>query len=79
MKLTETFKQSFVKKFSTQSEMTLLEYLDLCKTDKMAYANAAERMLQIRKFASTKHLKISMVLKNPSSAWWPISDTLHKV
>ena len=45
MKLTETFKQSFVKKFSTQSEMTLLEYLDLCKTDKMAYANAAERML----------------------------------
>lgn len=45
MKLSEGFKSSFVKKFATPSEMTMEEYLELCKTDKMAFANAAERML----------------------------------
>ena len=45
MKLSDSFKSSFVKKFAPASEMTLMEYLELCKTDKMAYANAAERML----------------------------------
>lgn len=45
MKLSDSFKSSFTKKFSNDSEMSLMEYLELCKTDKMAYANAAERML----------------------------------
>lgn len=45
MNLSESFKSSFVKKFTSDAEMSLMEYLDLCKTDKMAYANAAERML----------------------------------
>lgn len=45
MKLSSSFKSSFVKKFASNSEMTIEEYLTLCKTDKMAYANAAERML----------------------------------
>ena len=45
MKLSTNFKTSFAKKFAANQEMSLLEYLELCKTDKMAYANAAERML----------------------------------
>ena len=45
MKLSESFKSSFTKKFAAGEEMPLMDYLELCKTDKMAYANAAERML----------------------------------
>jgi serine protein kinase len=45
MAFSDTFKSSFAKKFAANSEMSLIEYLELCKTDKMAYANAAERML----------------------------------
>jgi serine protein kinase len=44
-KLSNSFKSTFAKKFATNTEMTIEEYLNLCKTDKMAYANAAERML----------------------------------
>ena len=42
--LFEDFKSSFDR--TKQTEMTLLEYLELCKADKMAYASAAERMLK---------------------------------
>ena len=45
MKLSESFRASFARKFANDSEMSLMDYLELCKTDKMAYANAAERML----------------------------------
>lgn len=45
MKLSDSFKSSFAKKFARDSEMSITGYLELCKTDKMAYANAAERML----------------------------------
>ena len=45
MNLSTSFKESFTKKFASDDEMPLLQYLELCKTDKMAYANAAERML----------------------------------
>lgn len=45
MKLSESFKSSFTKKFSAGEEMPLMDYLELCKTDKLAFANAAERML----------------------------------
>ncbi len=45
MKLSSSFKSSFERKFATNLEMPIEDYLDLCKTDKMAYANAAERML----------------------------------
>lgn len=45
MKLSSSFKQSFTKKFASNAEMSIEEYLELCKTDKLAYANAAERML----------------------------------
>lgn len=37
--------QGFANKFTKPEEMSLAEYLDLCKTDKMAYASAAERMV----------------------------------
>lgn len=36
---------SFSAKFAKPEVMTLDAYLDLCKTDKMAYASAAERMV----------------------------------
>ena len=45
MNFSDSFQSSFTKKFAAGKEMTLMEYLELCKTDKMAYANAAERML----------------------------------
>jgi serine protein kinase len=45
MVLTDSFKSSFSRKFAAKSEMSLMDYLELCKTERMAYANAAERML----------------------------------
>ena len=39
----ETQKQRFQSRSNT--EMSIEDYLELCKTDKMAYASAAERML----------------------------------
>jgi serine protein kinase len=45
MKITDSFKSSFARKFAAKSEMSLMDFLELCKTNKMAYANAAERML----------------------------------
>ena len=45
MNLSTSFKESFIKRFASDDEMPLMQYLELCKTDKMAYANAAERML----------------------------------
>jgi|SRR5579859_853545 len=45
MKLSSTFTSSFARKFASNAEMPILDYLDLCKTDKMVYANAAERIL----------------------------------
>ena len=43
MKLFDTFKQQYQK--AREEEMTLVEYLDLCKQDRLAYASPAERML----------------------------------
>jgi serine protein kinase len=45
MKISSTFKKSFETKFKANDEMTIEEWLDLCKKDKMAYATATERML----------------------------------
>lgn len=42
-KLLSSFTDRYEK--SKEEEYTLAEYLDICKTDKMAYASAAERML----------------------------------
>ena len=41
--LLNRFKDRFESRQS--AEMTVTEYLELCKTDKMAYATTAERML----------------------------------
>lgn len=45
MSLSVKLKVSFEKKFASNEEMSILEYFELCKRDKMAYASAAERML----------------------------------
>jgi serine protein kinase len=43
MKLFDAFRQTYSK--SREESMTLAEFLDLCKRDRLAYASAAERML----------------------------------
>jgi serine protein kinase len=45
MSTLSSLKASFEKKFSKPEVLTLDQYLDLCKTDQMAYATAAERMV----------------------------------
>jgi serine protein kinase len=45
MKFSDKFKSSFERKFAAGEEMSLMEYLDLCKSTPLAYATAAERML----------------------------------
>jgi len=40
------FKKTFKQKFAEDNEMSLLDYLEKCKNDKMMYASAAERMLE---------------------------------
>jgi len=42
--INELFKASWTEK--TQERMSVQEYLDLCRTDKMAYATAPERMVK---------------------------------
>ena len=44
MSITKLFKQNFER--GGHTTMTLLEYLDLCKTDSLAYATASERMVR---------------------------------
>ena len=43
MNLFDSYRQLYVK--ARDEEMSLLEYLDLCKKDRLAYSSAAERML----------------------------------
>lgn len=43
MNLFESYRETYVK--TRDEEMSLMEYLDLCRQDPMAYASAAERML----------------------------------
>lgn len=44
MSITKLFKQNFER--GGHTTITLLEYLDLCKTDSLAYATASERMVR---------------------------------
>ncbi|MFT3801474.1 MAG: PrkA family serine protein kinase [Burkholderiaceae bacterium] len=43
MNLFDTYREQYVK--ARDEEMSLLDYLELCKNDSLAYASAAERML----------------------------------
>jgi serine protein kinase len=43
MNLFESYRETYVK--ARDEEMSLMEYLELCRQDPMAYASAAERML----------------------------------
>jgi serine protein kinase len=43
MKLFEAYKQTYAK--ARDEEMSLQEYLELCKSDPLSYASASERML----------------------------------
>ena len=43
MNLFDTYREMYVK--GREEEMSLVDYLELCKRDPLAYASAAERML----------------------------------
>ena len=43
MSILESFRSHYLK--AREEEMSLLDYLELCRSDKMAYASPAERML----------------------------------
>ena len=43
MKLFEAYRETYAK--ARDEEMSLLEYLELCREDPLAYASASERML----------------------------------
>jgi len=45
MSALKSLASKFAEKFAAPQVITLEEYLDLCKTDRMAYATAAERMV----------------------------------
>jgi serine protein kinase len=45
MSLLEGMQERYAARYGDTEEYTLQEYLELCKKDKMAYANPAERML----------------------------------
>ncbi|MAZ44869.1 MAG: PrkA family serine protein kinase [Legionellales bacterium] len=46
MGLLDGMQERYASRFGDTEELTLQEYLELCKKDKMAYANPAERILQ---------------------------------
>lgn len=45
MSTLKSLASKYAQKFATPEVMTLEQYLDLCKTDRLAYATAAERMV----------------------------------
>jgi serine protein kinase len=58
-----------------QEEYSLSEYLDLCKDDKTAYANAAERMLMAigepERIDTSKEPRLSRIFSNKVLSYYP--------
>lgn len=63
------------KDTETTDEMTLVEYLELCKKDPVAYANAAERMLiaigKPKIIDTSKDARLSRIFMNRTIRVWP--------
>lgn len=71
--ITGLFKKNFDK--NSYKTMTLDEYLELCKTDKMAYASAAERMVQAigepELVDTSKDARLSRIFSNRTLRVYP--------
>ena len=71
--LLNRFKDRFESRQS--AEMTVTEYLELCKTDKMAYATTAERMLaaigEKKLFDTRKDDRMSRIFQNRKISIYP--------
>lgn len=64
-----------------EEEYSLEEYLDLCKRDKMAYATAAERMLQAigePQMVDTRHdTRLSRIFTNKVIKRYPAFEEFY--
>lgn len=73
MSISSIFKENFDKKVF--KSMTIDEYLDLCKTDKMAYATAAERMVtaigEPELIDTSKDSRLSRIFSNRTLRIYP--------
>src|SRR5690554_726246 len=84
----EFFKEQFKSK--QKQEMTLMEYLEMCKEDSSCYATAAERMVKaIGKpeiFDSNKDERLSRIFSNKKIKIYPaffdfygMEDTIESI
>lgn len=73
MTITSLFKKNFDK--TASKSMTIDQYLDLCKTDKMAYASAAERMVaaigEPELVDTSKDARLSRIFSNRTVRIYP--------
>lgn len=73
MSITTLFKSNYEKNIHTS--MTLDEYLELCKTDKLAYATAAERMIaaigEPELVDTSKDSRLSRIFSNRTVRLYP--------
>lgn len=71
--ITSLFKQNFDK--TASKSMSIDEYLDLCKTDKLAYATAAERMVaaigEPELVDTSKDTRLSRIFSNRTVRVYP--------
>ncbi len=79
MDIFNSYQQRF--KSTQQEELSLQEYLDLCKQDNMAYANAAERMLQAigepEVVDTSRDLRLSRIFSNKLIKRYPTFEEFY--
>lgn len=87
-KLFDLFSEEMADK--KQIELSLDEYLNLCKTDKMAYATPSERMIEAigkpEKIDTSSDLKLSRIFQNRTinrysafSDFYGMEDTIERI
>lgn len=80
MDVVEKFKQRY-ESHHQEEEMSLQEYLELCKTDKMAYANAAERLLaaigEPQEVDTSKDRRLSRIFSNKVIKLYPAFEKFY--
>ena len=79
MEIFNNYQQRFQS--TRQEELTLQEYLDLCKQDHMAYANAAERMLSAigepETVDTSTDLRLSRIFSNKIIKRYPAFEEFY--
>lgn len=80
MDVVEIFKERYESRHQ-QEEYSLQEYLALCKNDKMAYANAAERLLAAigpaEHIDTSKDRRLSRIFSNKVIKLYPSFDSFY--